>query len=97
MAGKIFTSYTFKTILCKMVRDQQEIRESKESFDNTIILQPKEETNTMKDISQCKRKHTTINDLLYKSKCKTQVLIPSLVQCQGSIKLCQNLIWTDSP
>lgn len=38
MAGKIFTSYTFKTSLCKMVRDQQEIRESKESFDNTIIL-----------------------------------------------------------
>ena len=27
-----------------MVRDQQEIKESKESFDNTIILQPKEET-----------------------------------------------------
>ena len=64
-----------------MVRDQQEIKESKESFDNTVILQPKEETNTMKDISQCKRKHTIINNLLYKSKWETQVLIPSLVQC----------------
>lgn len=64
-----------------MVRDQQEIKESKESFDSTIILQPKEETNTMKGTSQCKRKHTTINDLLHKSKWETQVLIPSLVQC----------------
>lgn len=63
-----------------MVRDVK-LKERKESFDNTVILQPKEETNTMKDTSQCKRKHTTINDLLYKSKWETQVLIPSLVQC----------------
>ena len=64
-----------------MVRDQQEIKESKESFYNNIILQIRKKNNTMKDISQCKIKHTTINNLLYKSKWETQVLIPSLVHC----------------
>lgn len=35
-----------------MVRDQQEIKERKESFDNTVILQPKE--------NQYNERHITI-------------------------------------